>query len=76
MTIVVNYQIHRTIRYFEIYRIHGSKKRGGAILIRKASSVVNHLKNLAQKRPNNATTTIILRPFPSIFHNIQESLLR
>lgn len=46
------------------------------MLIRNASSVVNHLKNLAQDGPNNATTTIILRPFPSIFHNAQESLLR
>jgi len=80
MSVIVNDELNGLVVDYQINAVHEvSLKKGGKVwqfsdasLSSKSSTI---LKNLAQKGPNNATTSVILRLFSALLHKLPDNLL-
>ena len=80
MSIIMNNKLNLSPFKTKIDTIHEfSLKKGGKVWQFSDASLSSQsstiLKNLAQKGPNNATTSVILRLFSALLHKLPESLL-
>ena len=80
MSVIMNNKLNLSPFNAKIDTIHDvSLKKGGKVWQFSDASLSSQsstiLKNLAQKRPNNATTSVILRLFSALLHKLPESLL-
>lgn len=72
MSVIMNDELNGLVVDYQINAVHDvSLKKGGKVWQFSDASLSSQsstiLKNLAQKGPNNATTSVILL-FPTIFH--------